>query len=92
MATGNPNANAKFLKAHGVILRKTAGGAALVEGQTYRLSGWIACDTCGNGVVSREELARIAGVSPASVSKYLNREPLRPDVAERIKATVKEVH
>lgn len=91
MSVGNPNANPRFLKSHAVIEQK--GPFRDAEGNLgLRVSGWVACETCGQPVVSRTELAALAGVSPAAASKFLNREPgLRPDVAAKIRASVKAV-
>lgn len=76
---GNQNANARFLREHGVADRTITPG------------GGVVCDTCGGYVVSKAELAGVAGVPPAAASKWLRREPVRPDVAAKLERTVKAV-
>lgn len=54
-------------------------------------SGAIVCDTCRGFAMSQHDLAREIGVSPAHLSAFLNRRPLRADVADKIRHSVLRV-
>jgi hypothetical protein len=55
-------------------------------------SASIQCVTCHGTVLTQRELADVAGVPLSSLVAFLNRRTVRPDVATKIRATVKAVH
>lgn len=54
--------------------------------------GSFICVTCGGvGSVNSEAIARLAGTSSSTVRKWLRREPVRQDIADRIRSVVLRV-
>lgn len=54
--------------------------------------GEVRCVTCHGPALGRGELAGILGISTSTLSKWLRREPIRQDIADKIRAAVKAVH
>lgn len=70
-----------------IVLERRGTGS---DGVT-RTSGFITCGTCGQSPMNRQQLAQAIGVSPNALGKFLNREPVRADVAASIRASVARV-
>lgn len=83
--TAGPRMNPKFIREHVILERKGPydGG--------YRMSGFIVCDTCHSLVLSNADLGAAIGVGATSISRFLKREPIREDIAAKIRASVKAV-
>jgi hypothetical protein len=58
---------------------------------TSRPNGYLYCTGCGGPAMAKADFAAIAGVSVGSVTKFLNRGNLRPDIAQRIRRHLAEV-
>lgn len=54
-------------------------------------NGHLACGHCGAGGMSMADFAAEVGVSARDVSAFLNRRPVRDDVARKIRANVMRV-
>jgi len=68
-----------------LIIRR-AGTVAGVTGP-----GGIYCVTCRMSPVNRHQLARAIGVSEYALGKFINRLPIRDDVAAKIRRAVARV-
>lgn len=69
----------RFMRENIEIVRATGGGD-------------IRCVTCHGPAVGRGEFAAAIGVSPSTLAKWLRKEPIRQDIADKIRAAVKAVH
>ena len=69
----------RFIREHIEIIRSRENG------------GEIRCDTCHGPALGRGEFAQIVGVSPSTLAKWLRCEPIRQDIADKIRSAVKEV-
>ncbi len=68
-----------FIREHIEIVRTIGGGE-------------IRCDTCFLSPLTKKEFADIVGCNVSTLSKWLRREPIRQDIADRIRKAVKAVH
>lgn len=48
-------------------------------------NGYIYCDGCGGSSMSRTDFADIVGITPNHLQRWLNRRPIRDDIAAAIK-------
>jgi hypothetical protein len=89
MSASLPRAHGRHTlpKTYVILVRKNASSG----GQTYIGNGYIVCDSCGGGSISKGDLEDTIGVPKGSITKFLNRAVLRVDVAERIRNSVKRV-
>lgn len=69
-----------------VLERKGTGSDGVI-----RTTGFITCGTCGGSPMNRNQLAQAIGVPVNALSRFLNREPVRADVAASIRASVARV-
>lgn len=63
-------------------------GVAVQRGQhgdTYHMSGSVRCAHCGGYLGAITRLAVAIGVSPSTLSAWLNARPVRPDIASKIR-------
>ena len=82
--------NPRFLKEHGVAVRegpRTENGEMVIAS-----TGYVACETCGSYLGPTYAVARTIGVSEGMLRKWLTGQPVRPDVATRIRSSFKAVH
>lgn len=77
---GKPTDTKAFLVAH-----RRSASFSLADGKVYVGSGFLECDHCRRGGMSRADFARIVGVSVGVVSRWLDRKPVREDMARRIR-------
>lgn len=81
---------APFLKEFGVAQR-AGNRVGDPDGITHYSSGSVECKTCGGYLGNINQIARAIGVSPGSFSKWLRRQSVRQDIAERIRASFARV-
>lgn len=73
---------ADWLRKNAVIER--AGKRA--DGSIHS-SGHVDCIHCGGYVGNTNEIGRVIGVAPGTLSKWLRRLPVRQEIASRIRAS-----
>jgi hypothetical protein len=76
---------AKDLKELGVASRRGE-----IHG-TFHTSGYVQCASCGGTLGSYERIAKAIGVGSSSLSAWLNRRPVRPDIAAKIRSAFHRV-
>lgn len=59
-------------------------------GGSFSTTGYVYCDSCGASI-TKGDLARYMVVTLNHLNRFLNRENLRPDVAERIRSKLLRV-
>ena len=69
----------RFLRENIEIIRNTMGGE-------------LRCVTCHGPAVTKGDFANVVGVSPSTLSKWMRREPIRQDIADKLRNAVKAVH
>ena len=74
------------VKRYIVLERKGHGSDGVV-----RATGFITCAVCGMSPLNRKQLAIEIGVPVNALSRFLNRDTIRADVAATIRASVARV-
>jgi hypothetical protein len=80
--------------AHGLRDRteRYVGGARPIKtSNRIRTHGYLYCISCGGPAMSKSDFAIAAGVSVRDVTAWLERKPVRDDVARRIRSKLSEV-
>lgn len=54
-------------------------------------TGYLYCVSCGYSTVSKGDFARYAGVTLHYLNRFLNREPIREDIAAKIRSKLLRV-
>jgi len=71
---------AKWVREHLILVRRREG------------AGSLECDTCKLPALTKWELATVLGISPSTLAKFLGHRPIRQDIADKIRDSVKAVH
>jgi DNA invertase Pin-like site-specific DNA recombinase len=69
----------KWIREHLILVRRTSGGT-------------LECDTCGLAALTKTELADLLGIGTGTLYKFLGKQPIRQDIADKIRDSVKAVH
>lgn len=74
------------LTARDLQTRVVANRAGQHLGGPFFVTGMFTCPCCGGNVVNTAECARIIGVGAQTLSKWLRREPIRQELANKIRS------
>lgn len=89
MTASLPRAHGRGVPAKAYVIAVRKGASS--DGAIYIGNGYLACASCGGGTISKGDLEAELGIPKGSITKFLERRVLRVDVAERIRANVKQV-
>jgi hypothetical protein len=81
MSAALPRKHGKPYSSYAVAVRQSPTGP-------HSRGGYLYCDGCGASTVTLADFCRAIGVNGYQLRKYLDRQPMRQDIADKIRANL----